>query len=119
MPKLSCEICGCNTLIKVGEYFVCDACGTKYPIEKAKKLIDKEQRKEFCHQCSEMHENMDKILQGFIYGMDRYKEFKPNASTDAAIDKLKRDIGNYIWNSLMELTDIRDNKKSRENIFLI
>lgn len=46
--------------------------------------------------------------------MDRYKEFKPNATTDSAIDKLKKDIGNYIWNSLVELTDIRNNKKSGE-----
>lgn len=112
---LSCEICGCNTLVKRDDYFVCDNCGTKYPIEKAKELIDKEKRKEFCNQCSDAHKNMDKILHSFIYEMDRYMEFKPNATTDMAIDKLKRDIGDYIWNSLVELIDIRDNKKSGEN----
>ena len=115
MQLLSCEICGCSTLVKQGDYFVCEACGTKYPIEKAKELIDKEKREEFCHQCSEMHKNLDKTLHSYIYEMDRYKEFKPNTATDAAIDKLKKDMCNDIWYSLVELTDIRANKKNGEN----
>ncbi len=34
-----CELCGSNDVVKQGEYFVCQHCGTKYSLEDARKLI--------------------------------------------------------------------------------
>lgn len=39
MIKIVCELCGSNELVKDGEYFVCQYCGTKYTVEQARKLI--------------------------------------------------------------------------------
>ena len=39
MKKLQCELCGGNELLKDGDYFVCQHCGTKYKTEDAKKLF--------------------------------------------------------------------------------
>ncbi len=38
MKPMICEMCGCNDLVKKNGVFVCQACGTKYSIEEAKKL---------------------------------------------------------------------------------
>ena len=34
-----CELCGSNELIKDGDVFVCQHCGTKYTTEEARKLL--------------------------------------------------------------------------------
>ncbi|MDO4989162.1 MAG: hypothetical protein Q4E45_01520 [Eubacteriales bacterium] len=39
MAAIMCELCGSNDVVKQGEYFVCQHCGTKYTVEDAKKLI--------------------------------------------------------------------------------
>ncbi len=39
MKALVCELCGGNDLVKDGEYFICQHCGTKYTLEEAKKLL--------------------------------------------------------------------------------
>lgn len=39
MNAIMCELCGSNDVVKQGEYFVCQHCGTKYSLEDAKKLI--------------------------------------------------------------------------------
>lgn len=39
MKAIKCELCGNNQLVKQGDYFVCQFCGTKYAPEAAKKLI--------------------------------------------------------------------------------
>ena len=39
MKVIKCELCGNNQLVKQGDYFVCQFCGTKYAPEAAKKLI--------------------------------------------------------------------------------
>ena len=39
MKRLTCEICGSTDLIKEDGAFVCQACGCKYSVEEAKKLI--------------------------------------------------------------------------------
>ena len=39
MKAITCELCGSNDLIKEGDYFVCQHCGTKYSTEDAKKLL--------------------------------------------------------------------------------
>ena len=39
MKLIKCELCGSNQLVKQGDYFVCQFCGTKYAPEAAKKLI--------------------------------------------------------------------------------
>ena len=40
MQKLQCEICGSNDLVKNGDYFVCEHCGTKYTKEDLKDMIN-------------------------------------------------------------------------------
>lgn len=40
MQKLQCEICGSNDLVKTGEYFVCEHCGTKYTKDALKDMIN-------------------------------------------------------------------------------
>ena len=40
VQKLQCEICGSNDLVKTGEYFVCEHCGTKYTKEDLKDMIN-------------------------------------------------------------------------------
>ena len=39
MAAIMCELCGSNDVVKQGDYFVCQHCGTKYTVEDAKKLI--------------------------------------------------------------------------------
>ena len=39
MKVIKCELCGNNQLVKQGDYFVCQFCGTKYAPEAAKKLL--------------------------------------------------------------------------------
>ena len=39
MNAIMCELCGSNDVVKQGDYFVCQHCGTKYSLEDAKKLI--------------------------------------------------------------------------------
>jgi len=39
MKRLTCEMCGCTDLIKQEGVFVCQACGCKYSIEEARKLM--------------------------------------------------------------------------------
>ena len=39
MKQLTCEMCGSNELVKQDGVFVCQACGTKYSTEEAKKMM--------------------------------------------------------------------------------
>lgn len=39
MNAIMCELCGSNDVVKQGDYFVCQHCGTKYTLEDARKLI--------------------------------------------------------------------------------
>ena len=39
MNAIKCELCGSNDVVKQGDYFVCQHCGTKYTLEDARKLI--------------------------------------------------------------------------------
>lgn len=39
MKAIKCELCGSSDLIKQGDFFVCQYCGTKYELEAAKKLF--------------------------------------------------------------------------------
>ena len=39
MKQLTCEMCGSTDLIKQDGVFVCQACGCKYSIEEAKKMM--------------------------------------------------------------------------------
>lgn len=39
MKKFVCEMCSGNDLIKEGDYFVCQSCGTKFSPEDAKKMF--------------------------------------------------------------------------------
>ena len=39
MKKLICEMCGSNDLVKQEGLFVCQACGSKYSVEDAKKMM--------------------------------------------------------------------------------
>jgi len=39
MKAIQCEMCGSNDVLKDGEYYVCQHCGTKYTAEAAKKLM--------------------------------------------------------------------------------
>ena len=39
MKAITCELCGSNDVIKQGEYFICQSCGTKYEPEATKKLV--------------------------------------------------------------------------------
>ena len=39
MKAIVCELCGGNDLVKQGQFFVCQHCGTKYEPESAKKLV--------------------------------------------------------------------------------
>ncbi|MBD5128647.1 MAG: hypothetical protein HDT43_01795 [Ruminococcaceae bacterium] len=39
MNALICEMCGSNDIIKQNGCYVCQACGTKYSVEEAKKMI--------------------------------------------------------------------------------
>lgn len=39
MKRLTCEMCGSNDIIKQDGFFVCQACGLKYTLEEAKKLM--------------------------------------------------------------------------------
>ncbi|MBR3311631.1 MAG: hypothetical protein IKG15_07440 [Solobacterium sp.] len=39
MKQLTCEMCGSTNLIKQDGLFVCQACGTKYSVEEAKKMM--------------------------------------------------------------------------------
>lgn len=39
MKQLTCEICGSTDLLKQNGVFVCQACGTKYSVEEAKKMM--------------------------------------------------------------------------------
>lgn len=40
MKRLTCEMCGSTDLIKDGGVFICQACGCKYSVEEARKLLD-------------------------------------------------------------------------------
>lgn len=39
MKKMTCEMCNSIDIIKDGDFYVCQACGTKYTVEAAKKLM--------------------------------------------------------------------------------
>ena len=39
LRALTCEMCGSTELIKQNGVFVCQACGTKYSLEEAKKMM--------------------------------------------------------------------------------
>ena len=39
MKKIVCEMCCSNDVIKDGEFYVCQACGTKYTVESARSLL--------------------------------------------------------------------------------
>ena len=39
MKALVCEMCGSQDIIKDGDYFVCQSCGTKYTVEAARKMM--------------------------------------------------------------------------------
>lgn len=39
MKAIKCEMCGGSDVVKQGEYYVCQSCGTKYEPEAAKKLL--------------------------------------------------------------------------------
>lgn len=39
MKALKCEMCDSTDLVKDGDYFVCQNCGTKYTVEAAKKMM--------------------------------------------------------------------------------
>lgn len=39
MKALTCEMCGSTNLIKEGDVFICQSCGTKYSVEAAKKMM--------------------------------------------------------------------------------
>lgn len=39
MKQLTCEMCGSTDLVKQDGFFVCQACGTKYSVEEAKKMM--------------------------------------------------------------------------------
>lgn len=39
MNKLVCELCGSNDLVKQEGFFICQACGTKYTVEEARKMM--------------------------------------------------------------------------------
>lgn len=39
MKRLTCEICGSTDLVKDGGVFVCQACGCKYSVEEARKMM--------------------------------------------------------------------------------
>lgn len=39
MRKITCEVCGSNSIEKQEEYYVCQHCGTEYSLEEARKLI--------------------------------------------------------------------------------
>ena len=39
MKAMKCEMCGSNDIIKQDGFYICQACGTKYTVEEAKKLM--------------------------------------------------------------------------------
>jgi len=39
MKKIVCEMCSSNDVIKDGEFYVCQVCGTKYTVESARSLL--------------------------------------------------------------------------------
>lgn len=39
MKAIVCELCGSNDIVKQGEFYICQHCGTKYSLEEAKKLL--------------------------------------------------------------------------------
>lgn len=39
MKAMQCELCGSTDILKDGDYFVCQNCGTKYTPENAKKMM--------------------------------------------------------------------------------
>jgi tetratricopeptide (TPR) repeat protein len=39
MKAMQCELCGCADIVKDGDFFVCQGCGTKYTPENAKKMM--------------------------------------------------------------------------------
>ena len=39
MKAIKCEMCGSIDVVKDGEYYVCQSCGTKYTVEAARKLM--------------------------------------------------------------------------------
>lgn len=40
MKELTCEMCGSTNVVKQDGLFVCQACGTKYSVEEAKKIME-------------------------------------------------------------------------------
>ena len=40
MKELTCEMCGSTNVVKQDGVFVCQACGTKYSVEEAKKIME-------------------------------------------------------------------------------
>ncbi|MCR5296149.1 MAG: hypothetical protein K6E17_01955 [Clostridiales bacterium] len=39
MKQLTCEVCGCNDLMKQDGVFVCQACGCKYSLDEVRKMM--------------------------------------------------------------------------------
>ena len=39
MKRMTCEMCSSNDIIKTGDFYECQACGTKYSVESARNLL--------------------------------------------------------------------------------
>ena len=39
MKIFTCDICGTDDLVRQGDYFVCQSCGTKYAVDEVKHSI--------------------------------------------------------------------------------
>ena len=39
MERVFCEVCNSNHIVKEGEYFICESCGTKYKLEDLRKMV--------------------------------------------------------------------------------
>ena len=46
MKAIKCEMCSSTDVVKDGEFYVCQSCGTKYSVEAAKKLMVEVEEKE-------------------------------------------------------------------------
>ena len=39
MEKVCCEVCNSNHIVKEGDFFICESCGTKYKVEDLRKMV--------------------------------------------------------------------------------
>ena len=49
MANINCEICGGSRLVKQGDRFICNDCGTSYSLEDARNLLQQNNY----HKCKE------------------------------------------------------------------